>query len=119
DLLCPTVTRSVGAIGSAVYIYQETSQRFVPRASDQPLLAAATVTAADGIVERAWRERRASVTRSQAEIGPQFGPLAAQLGAAALFATPILNPERTWGVLVAYCLHPSLFPGDDQEILGL
>jgi light-regulated signal transduction histidine kinase (bacteriophytochrome) len=36
-----------------------------------------------------------------------------------VFAVPILNPERTWGVLAAFCPRPSLFPGDDQEVLAL
>src|SRR5579859_578729 len=39
ELLCPTVTHAVGAIGSAVYVFEENNQRFVPRAIDQASLA--------------------------------------------------------------------------------
>jgi signal transduction histidine kinase len=119
DLLCPAVTRAVSAAGSAVYVYQESSGRFVPRAADQPSLASSALGAGGGAVERAFRERRALVAHSPAELGPQLEQTAAQLGAASLFAVPILNPERTWGVLAAFCSRPSLFPGDDQEVLAL
>jgi signal transduction histidine kinase len=119
DLLCPTVSHSVGAIGSAVYVFQEANHRFVPQASDQASLTSITVEAAGGPLQRAWREHRPMAAHSLAEMGPQFGPLATQLGATAMYAMPIMNPERTWGVLAAFCLRPSLFPSDDQEILRL
>jgi signal transduction histidine kinase len=119
DLLCPAVTHSVGAIGSAVYVFDENTHRFVPQASDQASLTSIAVEAAGGPLERAWREHRPMAARSLAEMGPQFGALAAQLGATAMYVTPIMNPQRTWGVLAAFCLRPSLFPGDDQEILRL
>ena len=119
DLLCSAVTRAVGAVGSAVYLYQENNNRFVPRAADQPSLASTALGAGGGAVERAWRERRAVAAHSPAEIGPQLEQPAGQLGATSVLAVPILNPERTWGVLTALCLRPSLFPGDDQEVLAL
>jgi signal transduction histidine kinase len=109
----------VGGLASGVYVFDEASQRFTARASDGPSLTGGTVVAGGGPMEQAWRSRQALVAHNLSEMGPNFGPLAAQLGATALFAIPILDPERTWGVLAAFCQRPSLFPGDDQEILAL
>ncbi len=119
DLLCPAVTRVVGAAGSAVYVYHERTNGFVPRAADQARLASTPLDTGGGAVARAWHARRAVLARSLDEMGPQLAALGAQIGAASVFAVPIANPERAWGVLVAFCARPPLFPVDDQEVLAL
>ncbi len=119
DYLCPAATRAVDSLGSAVFLWDTATRQFILRASDHPALSAKTPFAADGPLERAWRDRRALKVAPPSEAGPEMARLALGLGAGSLDLLPLASLERTWGVLVSFRLRPSLFPGDDLAVLQL
>jgi signal transduction histidine kinase len=118
--LCPAVTHTVGGVASAVFLWNAAVEKLVLKASDQRAgWQPAPLNPTEGALAGAWLEHRAVQANRPAEMGPGLAALARELGAVAVMLVPIGQPQRQWGVLLAFRVKPSLFPGDDQDMLRL
>src|SRR5262249_21029499 len=74
---------------------------------------------ADGILERAWRERAPMFILGSGALADHERALLDAAGADTLLVTPIASSERAWGLLLVFLKHSSLFIQDDLELITL
>jgi signal transduction histidine kinase len=120
ESLCPAATRTVGGLASAVYLWEGTqaAERLVLKATDRPGRVPDALKA-DGAVALAAAERRPVQADTLAAMGSGLAVGAAGLGATSALVVPIARPHHRWGLLLSWRSLPSLFPGDDAEMLTL
>ncbi len=119
DELCLTATQAVGGITAAVAQHNESDNTWLlQHASSQAALPEAKLSD-DSIVGRVWRERRPAYVRIAEHPGEPDRRLLEETGSDTLLAAPIAAAERTWGVLLVFLEHSSLFVEDDLDLLVL
>src|SRR5262245_51991525 len=78
-----------------------------------------SIYSADGILERAWRERAPMFILGSGALADHERALLDAAGADTLLVTPIASSERAWGLLLVFLKHSSLFIQDDLELIPL
>jgi signal transduction histidine kinase len=118
--LCPAATHTVGALASAVYLWDGAgSERLLLQATDQPGQLPEVLAAAEGALAQVVAAQPLVQANAPGAMGSSLATVAARLGAGSLLVVPIGQHGRRWGMLLNFRALPSLFPGDDAEILRL
>jgi signal transduction histidine kinase len=119
DRLTETALRVAGGVAAIAAIRDEDKGQLVIRAASGQKRLSGSLMANAGTIGRAWQTRRPAYARTPAEFSPEGAQFAAQVGATASLAVPIITPERSWGLLVVFLRRSPLFVSDDLDLLSL
>jgi signal transduction histidine kinase/DNA-binding response OmpR family regulator len=119
DSLCTAAVAAAGGLIAVSALWDEGAQQFILGSALHSSGLPGRVAAGDGLLGRAWRERKAVVARTLVELSPAEERLASAICARGLLAVPIATQERAFGLLVLFYAQRPVFPADDAAVLTL
>ncbi len=118
-MLCRAATRSVGALGAAVFLWDEKQKRLVLRDSNLEALPLSTLKADTGAIGEVWRAQEGQLIRTLASLGDDAEMASLAIGAKSLYLVPIATAARRWGLVLVFQFAEPLFAADDLDLLAL
>jgi PAS domain S-box-containing protein len=119
DELCYSADLAVGGIAAAIARQNDPDHPWIlHHTSNRPEFATSTLDA-QGIAGQVLRERRPLAIRVSDPISASDRRLLEIAQADTLLAAPIASIERSWGVLLVFLSHSSLFIDDDLDLVML
>ena len=119
DSLCSAAVAAAGGLVAVSAFWDEAAQQLFLRSPPGCSGVWERVVPGDGVLGRAWRERKPVVARTLVELSPPEAQVASSIGARGLLAVPIATQERAFGLLVLFYAQRPLFPADDAAMLTL
>ena len=119
DELCQSAYLAVGGIAALVAKPNQTGDQWtLHHTSDHPEFASGVLDD-DGVAGRVSRERHPLSIRASDLLNENDRDLLEIVQADTLLVAPITSTERSWGLLLVFLPHSSLFIDDDLELVML
>ena len=119
DRLCHVTKRAMGSMASMVVLWDNEASRLVIRASTDGLTLPVGRAVDSEAIWRSWQTQTPLLGYIPADFSPVEAPIAHAIGAEGTMIVPIMDQERTWGILQVFKRRNSLFPHDDTDLLRL